>query len=80
MLQNIGVSLLNFMHSCIFRRAADDSTCAEKYCHNQDQAGHDVASTTSLYTGVSSDYRTRTLRRMLDQTVKDALSFGEESS
>ncbi|MEB3052471.1 tyrosine-type recombinase/integrase, partial [Mycolicibacter sp. MYC123] len=46
----------------------------------QDQAGHDVASTTSLYTGVSSDYRTRTLRRMLDQTVKDALSFGEESS
>ena len=46
----------------------------------QDQAGHEFASTTSLYTGVSSDYRTRTLRRMLDQTVKDALSFGEESS
>lgn len=46
----------------------------------QDQAGHDFASTTALYTGVSSDYRTRTVRRMLDQTIKDALSFGEESS
>ncbi|SKU05518.1 site-specific recombinase XerD [Mycobacteroides abscessus subsp. massiliense] len=46
----------------------------------QDQAGHDYASTTSLYTGVSSDYRTRTLRRVLDRTIKDALSFGEESS
>jgi site-specific recombinase XerD len=44
----------------------------------QDQAGHEYASTTSLYTGVSSDFRTRTLRRVLDQTVKDALSFGEE--
>ncbi|WP_237074086.1 tyrosine-type recombinase/integrase [Mycobacteroides abscessus] len=46
----------------------------------QDQAGHDYASTTSLYTGVSSDFRTRTLRRVLDQTIKDALSFGEETS
>lgn len=46
----------------------------------QDQPGHDYASTTSLYTGVSSDFRTRTLRRVLDQTVEDALSFGEETS
>jgi integrase/recombinase XerD len=46
----------------------------------QDQAGHEFSSTTSLYTGVSSDYRTRTLRRMLDQTVQDALTFGDESS
>ena len=30
----------------------------------------------SLYTCVSSDYRIRTLRRVLDATVKDALSFG----
>ena len=46
----------------------------------QDQAGHEHASTTSLYTGVSSDFRTRTLRRVLDQTIKDALTFGEETS
>ncbi|CQD22745.1 site-specific recombinase XerD [Mycobacterium lentiflavum] len=47
----------------------------------QDQAGHEYASTTSLYnTGVSSDFRTRTLRRVLDQTVKESLSFGEETS
>lgn len=45
----------------------------------QDQAGHDYASTTSLYTGVSSDFRTRTLR-VLDRTIKDALSFGEEET
>ena len=31
----------------------------------QDQMGHDHASTTSLYTCVSSDYRVRTLRRVL---------------
>lgn len=46
----------------------------------QDQAGHEYASTTSLYTGVSSDFRTRTLRRVLDRTIKDALSFDEETS
>jgi len=46
----------------------------------QDQAGHDYASTTSLYTGVSSDFRTRTLRRVLDRTIKDALCFGEEET
>jgi hypothetical protein len=45
----------------------------------QDQMGHDHASTTSLYTCVSSDYRVSTLRRVLDSTVTNALSFGEES-
>jgi site-specific recombinase XerD len=46
----------------------------------QDQMGHDHASTTSLYTCVSSDYRVRTLRRVLDTTIEAALSFGEETS
>jgi site-specific recombinase XerC len=47
----------------------------------QDQLGHEHASTTSLYTCVSSDFRTRTLRRALDATISEALSFdGEESS
>ncbi|GHE14648.1 hypothetical protein GCM10010339_86120 [Streptomyces alanosinicus] len=39
----------------------------------QEQAGHDHASTTSIYTCVSSDFRTRTLRRALDATVEAAL-------
>jgi integrase/recombinase XerC len=39
----------------------------------QDQVGHDHASTTSIYTCVSSDFRTRTLRRVLDAMVADAL-------
>jgi len=46
----------------------------------QDQMGHDHASTTSLYTCVSSDYRVSTLRRALDSTITNALAFGEESS
>ena len=46
----------------------------------QDQMGHDHASTTSLYTCVSSDYRVSTLRRALDSTITSALSFGQESS
>lgn len=46
----------------------------------QDQMGHDHASTTSVYTCVSSDYRVSTLRRVLDTTIKDAPSFGEETS
>jgi site-specific recombinase XerD len=40
----------------------------------QEHAGHDHSSTTSLYTCVSSDYRTRTLRRVLDATVEAALN------
>ncbi|MCX5112272.1 site-specific integrase [Streptomyces sp. NBC_00378] len=39
----------------------------------QQQAGHDHASTTSIYTCVSSDFRTRTLRRALDTTIEAAL-------
>jgi integrase len=39
----------------------------------QEQVGHDHASTTSIYTCVSSDYRTRTLRRALDDMVAQAL-------
>jgi len=40
--------------------------------------GHEHASTTALYTCVSSDFRIRTLRRVLDATIGDALSSGEE--
>ena len=39
----------------------------------QEQVGHDDASTTSTYTCVSSDSRTRTLRRALDGMVAEAL-------
>jgi integrase/recombinase XerC len=39
----------------------------------QEQVGHDHASTTSIYTCVSSDFRTRTLRRALDAMVAEAL-------
>jgi integrase len=40
----------------------------------QHQVGHEHASTTSIYTCVSSDYRTRTLRTALDATVTAALA------
>lgn len=39
----------------------------------QVQCGHEHASTTSIYTCVSSDFRTRTLRRALDETLNAAL-------
>jgi len=39
----------------------------------QEQVGHEHASTTAIYTCVSSDFRTRTLRRHLDATVAAAL-------
>ncbi|GAA4693651.1 tyrosine-type recombinase/integrase [Streptomyces youssoufiensis] len=41
----------------------------------QEQVGHEHASTTSLYTCVSSDFRTRTrtLRRHLDAPIAAAL-------
>lgn len=39
----------------------------------QEQVGHDHASTTSIYPCVSSDFRTRTLRRALDETLGAAL-------
>ncbi len=39
----------------------------------QQQVGHEHASTTSIYTCVSSDFRTRTLRRALDATLGAAM-------
>ncbi|MBA3488822.1 MAG: site-specific integrase [Longispora sp.] len=39
----------------------------------QEQVGHEHASTTAIYTCVSSDFRTRTLRRALDQTLEAAM-------
>jgi site-specific recombinase XerD len=39
----------------------------------QQQVGHEHASTTSIYTCVSSDFRVRTLRRALDATAGAAL-------
>lgn len=43
----------------------------------QEQAGHEYASTTAIYTSVSSDYRVTTLRRALDSTLKQALNTGD---
>ena len=40
----------------------------------QKQVGHQHASTTSIYTCVSSDFRTRTLRTALDSTINAALA------
>ncbi|MET7356167.1 tyrosine-type recombinase/integrase, partial [Streptomyces mirabilis] len=42
----------------------------------QHQVGHDHASTTAIYTCVSSDFRTRSLRRVLDATIEAALRPG----
>lgn len=39
----------------------------------QEQVGHEHASTTAIYTCVSSDFRTRTLRRALDATMQAGL-------
>lgn len=44
----------------------------------QEQVGHEHASTTSIYTCVSSDFRTRTLRRTLDSTIAAALAAAEK--
>jgi len=44
----------------------------------QQQVGHEHASTTSLYTCVSSDYRTAMLRNALDTTLRAALPEGQE--
>jgi hypothetical protein len=40
----------------------------------QNQVGHEHASTTSIYTCVSSDFRTRTLQAALNATVQAALA------
>jgi site-specific recombinase XerD len=45
----------------------------------QQQVGHEHASTTAIYTCVSSDFRTRTLRRALDQTLAAALTPTEKA-
>jgi integrase/recombinase XerC len=45
----------------------------------QCQVGHEASSTTALYTCVSSDFRTRTLRRALDQTMDAALRGGRRT-
>lgn len=39
----------------------------------QQQVGHEYASTTALYTGVSSDYRTHAIRAALDRMTNEAL-------
>ena len=39
----------------------------------QEQVGHCYASTTALYTSVSSDFRNRTLRAALDRSIRAAL-------
>jgi site-specific recombinase XerD len=38
----------------------------------QQQVGHEYASTTAIYTSVSSDYRTRVLRAALDGSIAAA--------
>lgn len=45
----------------------------------QQQVGHSYASTTALYTSVSSDFRTRVLRDVLDGTVAQALATGPQA-
>jgi hypothetical protein len=42
----------------------------------QQQVGHCYASTTALYTSVSSDFRNRTLRAALDRSIQAALGGG----
>ena len=39
----------------------------------QQQVGHCYASTTALYTSVSSDFRNRALRAALDRSIQAAL-------
>ena len=46
----------------------------------QQQVGHEHASTTSIYTSVSSDYRTRVLRAALDRTISDATATWDARS
>ncbi|MFJ5836948.1 tyrosine-type recombinase/integrase [Streptomyces shenzhenensis] len=45
----------------------------------QQQVGHDHASTTAIYTCGSSDFRTRSLRRVLDATIEAGLRPGRTS-
>lgn len=44
----------------------------------QEQVGHEQSSTTALYTQVSSDYRQKTLQRMITQRLQTAdISYGK---
>ena len=44
----------------------------------QQQVGHEQSSTTALYTQVSSDYRQKTLQRMITQRLQTAdISYGK---
>lgn len=44
----------------------------------QEQVGHSHASSTSIYTSVSSDFRTRTLRNVLDAGIAEALAHKQK--
>lgn len=62
------------------RTLSTTQTCRSTPCPSgglkiiQKQVGHQHASTTSIYTCVSSDFRTRTLRTALDSTINAALA------
>ncbi|MGW4403762.1 tyrosine-type recombinase/integrase [Nonomuraea sp. NPDC004702] len=45
----------------------------------QEQVGHEHASTTSIYTCVSSDFRTRTPRQAMESTLNAALGTGRKN-
>ena len=44
----------------------------------QQQVGHEHASTTSIYTSVSSDYRTKMVRDAIDRAVAQAKEAGTQ--
>ena len=46
----------------------------------QDQVGHEHASTASIYTAVSSDFRIKSLRRSLDAAGESILNTGVRTS
>jgi site-specific recombinase XerD len=64
------VSLHSLRHSSITHLIEDGY---DPLFVQQQQVGHCYASTTALYTSVSSDFRNRTLRAALDQSVQAAL-------
>jgi integrase len=64
--RRVGPEVLNHRLAC-YRDALGMDGWDPRFV--QEQVGHDHASTTSIYTCVSSDYRTRTLRRALDGMV-----------
>ncbi|HET9650042.1 MAG TPA: tyrosine-type recombinase/integrase [Microlunatus sp.] len=62
------LSLHSLRHSCVTHliEAGYDPLFV------QQQVGHSYAPTTALYTSVSANYRSQTLRTMLDKTIADA--------